>query len=68
MNDDIMKIAICDDDPDDRALLAELTRRVAAQEKRGCELTLFASSSRLKSKEPWNIRLMKKNSSRMPTA
>lgn len=47
MNDDIMKIAICDDDPDDRALLAELTRRVAAQEKIGCELTLFASSTAL---------------------
>ena len=45
MNDYIMKIAICDDDPDDRHSLAEMIRRIAAREKIGCELEMYDSSA-----------------------
>ena len=45
MNDYVMKIAICDDDPDDRHSLAEMIRRIAAREKIGCELEMYDSSA-----------------------
>ena len=47
MNDDTMRIALCDDDAGDRSLLAELTRKVAVQEEISCELVLYDSSTAL---------------------
>ena len=44
VNDYVMRIAICDDDAADLNHLAEMVRRVAAQEHITCEVTCYDSS------------------------
>ena len=45
--DDIMRIAICDDDPEDRRLIAEMTRQAAGQEGIPCEVVCYDSGKAL---------------------
>ena len=47
MLDDIMRIAICDDDPEDRRLVEEMTRQAAGQEGIPCEVVCFDSGKAL---------------------
>ncbi len=47
MPDYMMKIAVCDDQPDDLKQIADMTASVAAQEKIACELTLYESGREL---------------------
>ena len=47
MPDYMMKIAVCDDQPDDLKQTADMTASVAAQEKIACELTLYESGREL---------------------
>ena len=42
-----MRIALCDDEPGDRSLLAGLARQVTAQEEITCELVQYDSSTAL---------------------
>lgn len=47
MNDYMMKIAVCDDVPEDLQMIADMAGSVAAQEKIPCELACYESSAAL---------------------